>query len=41
MSPAHPAQPGGTGRPKDGCRGPGPSLVPGGPDGPPGVQEVS
>ena len=41
MSPADPAQPGGDRRHKDGCRGPGPALVPGGPDRLPGVQEVS
>ena len=29
MSPADPAQPGGDSRHKDGCRGPGPGLVPG------------
>jgi hypothetical protein len=42
MSPAHPAQSGGTGRHKDGCRGPESSIwCPAGPDRPPGVQEVS
>ena len=31
----------GTGRRKKGCRGPGSIWYPAGPDGPPGVQEVS